>query len=613
MRALFLFTLLMLLQIPVSAAAEQLIIEANDAGQVIVDENQSLDGNEYILNEAEPQEEYAVQMLSATTFAANNYKSGFFDNYKNLILSNNLPALGTDNKIGPNGVKLNQDYTVILSRDLSVTGFYYNADGLTNATFAVNFYDAADNLILSSTVTKSAAIAQYRTLKLNKVKKIVIKKSALYSSKNRGLYEFDFFIDPMSVYSSVLDFEIANIKHNSATAKWTNPIDSDFLNNDIYLNDEIAKESLTTQNFTFPNLTDETEYKVTIRSNYSDGKYVDVNTTFKTLVDTSSQKDVSNLQVIQDSDSAVLTWDNPSNASFESLRIYRSGILIADDFAGDTYTDNDIVKNINYRYTVIAVNKHSSASVGVSVRFIMAGEDVYNVKAKATAADVVDITWSNPMHNELETVKIYRKKKPTGIATFAALFNSPDYQPLFQTNGTTFIDLTVAADTAYTYKLATVIAATETDGIEVDVKTPPVKIAGDTVTKIEDNGQTFYLIKWTSPSVGKIQVLVGGVQYAIVNAADKQIKIPAADMLYTKLGMPDVSLVPLDDNETPVGLPSQPNGGFGDISLSDVGLDATTIMLVAMLLISLVMSIILLALAFRVTPKIIELIFAAFK
>ena len=216
-----------------------------------------------------------------------------------------------------------------------------------------------------------------------------------------------------------------------------------------------------------------------------------------------------------------------------------------------------------------------------------------------------------PLYDDLQFARIYRKKDNSEFgAKLKALFvNDDGYIPLFETNGTNFKDLTVASDTAYTYKVTTVDNAdNETLGITVKTKTPKMSVGGGG-TNIDENGD--YLITWESPVTGKIKVLIAGKEHAIVPAADKKIIIPKDKMKFDLLGIPDVQLIPIDDSGNE-GIPSKPGGGgIGDIigggdTAAEITPENTLDMAVGLFL--LVGGFLLLGMSFWLVPKLIRLI-----
>ncbi len=134
---------------------------------------------------------------------------------------------------------------------------------------------------------------------------------------------------------------------------------------------------------------------------------------------------------------------------------------------------------------------------------------------------------------------------------------------------------------------------------------------------IEKDPNEDYVITWTNPITGKMKVLVGGKQYAIVPASDKKIVIPKDKMVFDLIGNPDVQLVPIDENGNE-GIPSKPGGsgvgnggGIGDIvGGGEVGkvVNPENTLKGGVELLKVIGGFILLGLSFLVVPRLIKLI-----
>ena len=187
-----------------------------------------------------------------------------------------------------------------------------------------------------------------------------------------------------------------------------------------------------------------------------------------------------------------------------------------------------------------------------------------------------------------------------------------EYDPLFETNGTYFNDLTVKPETSYTYLLTSYLSSgEETKGVTIDVETPPVEISGGDTNVDEESGD--YVITWTEPTEGKILVAVGGKEYAVVNASDLKITIPKEDMKFDKLGYPDVTLTPLDENEVPIGKPSKPGDMGSVVGDVEINLNENNLLQMGVGLLGVIGGFVLLGLAFLVVKKLINSVVLAFK
>nr|WP_011154341.1 hypothetical protein [Lysinibacillus sphaericus]AAP86225.1 LP1G.08 [Lysinibacillus sphaericus] len=302
---------------------------------------------------------------------------------------------------------------------------------------------------------------------------------------------------------------------------------------------------------------------------------------------------------------------------------YKNGIL--DSVSADTTSSNGaanfrkIFDNDVNSYATVGNQDNHNIIILDDVVNIEALKEVTNLTAIPTAQDV-SLKWKMPEYKELEKARIYRQKTDVGL--FVRMFRSAStYEPLFETNGTTFKDLTVKADTEYTYKVTTVDTNdNESEGKTIKIRTKKMSVSGGGTEK-DENGD--YTITWTSPTTGKIKVLVGGKEYAVVSASDKKIVIPKNKMEFDILGNPDVQLIPIDEDGNE-GLPSKPGagegtgngGGIGDIvggsDLADL-LSPSNLLKAGMGLVALVGSILLIRMAFILAPKLIRLIRNALK
>lgn len=293
--------------------------------------------------------------------------------------------------------------------------------------------------------------------------------------------------------------------------------------------------------------------------------------------------DIKDLSLIKTTPSSItLAWKNPTEDAFAYLNIYQDGTLIKTKFNGDIYTFTNLMASTKYTFTIKAVSTDGIESEGISI--VVSTDDVpllpevQNLKA-STKHDRVNLSWRNPQSEFFHHVRIYRKLEQedktssnikslfTPMTAYAA--ENDDFTPMFETNGTYWNDLTVSENTTYSYKLTTVnIADAESEGTIITVTTPvgpgPELIGGD--YEKQKNGD--YLFTWTSPTEGKVKVLIDGKEYKIVDANLKQILIPKEDMVYDIFNKPKVTLIPISEDGKE-GKPSNPaaGGGLGDAEL----------------------------------------------
>ncbi|GEM02000.1 hypothetical protein SAMN05421839_12537 [Halolactibacillus halophilus] len=312
-------------------------------------------------------------------------------------------------------------------------------------------------------------------------------------------------------------------------------------------------------------------------------------------------KDIENLTTIQTYLQASFTYDLPTDEDFSHVKIYQDDVLIADNVTDTSYT----VKNLDYggiyNFKFTTVDETGNESEGVTEKVTIATpelEEIKQVNAEASH-DRVDLSWSLPETEYFEHVNIYRKKV-SDVQTFS-LLSVDEYDPLFETNGTYFNDLTVEEQTTYDYKLTTEFQGLESEGVTVQATTlvaPPPELGGQDFEE-QENGD--YLVTWQQPETGQVRILVDGQEYVVVPATDKQYTIPAAEMKYSALGDPLVGLQTIGDNgeeseveqqESNVNLPF----GINELLTTSAGL------------LRVIGSLILLGLSFILVPKFIKVI-----
>lgn len=299
----------------------------------------------------------------------------------------------------------------------------------------------------------------------------------------------------------------------------------------------------------------------------------------------------------------------------------------------------DLQQDTSYKYFVQV--KHGSVlsdKLQIAFKTPRTETEVGNLQGRNEGESVV-LSWINPTYNDFKWVKIYRKKEEEpapkakflgfGMMTASA---AAGYNPMFKFDGQNWQDLTVEAATTYEYKVTTLDAeSNETDGKTVKVKTLPPKIGGSELTGGEDkknpdgtpeldaDGNPIkedFVIKWSTPTKGKVKVMVGGQEYTTVQASQQQVTIPYSDMQYDGLGNPQVQLIPIADNGTTgqTAQPPPPSGGtIGNVvgSGASAAVNANNLLQISLGLLAKVALFILLGMAFMLVPKLIRIIYYA--
>lgn len=268
---------------------------------------------------------------------------------------------------------------------------------------------------------------------------------------------------------------------------------------------------------------------------------------------------VTNLQENHTFDTANLTWTNPSQEEFIGTIIKKDGVEVANLASNiNSYSIKGLTAKTNYNFEVIARYSDSINSTSKSISILTdevpppepIGEIIdLTVTAKP---ERVNLSWELPESDELKHVNIYREiLKETSLldkisgtrVAYAA------ETKIFETNGTYFNDLTVKPDTTYEYTLTTTSTeGAESEGVTTEVATPKLEIVGGGYKKDPATGDFIYY--WDKPTEGQVKVLIDGTEYITVDAAEQQVTIPAADMKYSALRDPLISVIPIGTNGT---------------------------------------------------------------
>jgi len=312
--------------------------------------------------------------------------------------------------------------------------------------------------------------------------------------------------------------------------------------------------------------------------------------------------------------SNTLTWKNPvDNKNFVGINIYRNGDLLKKLGGSEqSFEDTEVKEETNYSYTIKALYDDDSESAGVTKqiktpRIPKAVDDVSSLKA-TTNYDRVNLSWSLPQTDQLKHVNIYRETLNEKVSIMLLAEN--ESKKIFETNGTYFNDLTVSPTTTYEYTLTTNSKDDiESDGVSIRATTleepAPIISDGDLIT--DENGD--YKFVWSEPTKGTVKIVVGGKEYATVNAADKQIIIPKKDMKYSKMGDPDVQAIPISESGKE-GKPAKPKHGLTDMELP---FGVTDLLKTGSGLLWWIAPFVLLGLAFLLVPKLRNLIINSVK
>lgn len=322
---------------------------------------------------------------------------------------------------------------------------------------------------------------------------------------------------------------------------------------------------------------------------------------------------ISSLTGTETHNSISLSWENPINETFEGTEIRMNGeILHLVAATENKITLSELTPESVYAFELLAKHGPENYAAAETITITTKAPPIPEEVIKLTANpkhDRVDLAWQLPESEELQHVNIYRDTIPevsffdkvTGTITAQAAETK-----IFETNGTYFNDLTVEPETEYEYTVSTTsVYGVESEGVTTTVMTdeaPPPVLEGGSYTKDPATGDFIY--SWESPTEGQVKVMIDGVDYKTVAAADKKIVIPAADMKYSSFGDPLITVQPIGTD----GKVGEITGPATAVEEIEYPFTVTDFIKVSMGLLGLIGIFILLVLAFKLTPKWISLV-----
>lgn len=320
-----------------------------------------------------------------------------------------------------------------------------------------------------------------------------------------------------------------------------------------------------------------------------------------------SYDEVGNLSFKADHEKVLLSFNPSLSAYYTGALIYKDGVLLTTvDSTTKQYTDTKVTSGKTYIYKVTALYSDGTETNGVTKEVTIPlppepPKEVTQVKVESLH-NRVNLSWSLPEQNDFKHVNIYREIVSHDTSSIKGYFLGTTAfasTKIFETNGTYFNDLTVQENTDYEYILTTQTTdGRESEGVQVLASTPKKPVPEIEGGGYEENENGDFLFKWTSPTTGKVKVLIDGKEYKTVNAALKQILIPKEDMVYDIWKNPKVSLVPVSETGEE-GTPTKPgeSGGSGGIGSSNLPFGVTDLLKSIMGLLGVIAPILLLSLA----------------
>lgn len=318
----------------------------------------------------------------------------------------------------------NSDYKIYL----------YDTNGLTVGIFSPLSIDGTSHSINSNLSAVS------------NVKKIALINT---SSGSHSVFELDFFSStPVAEKSNISNVVVSAVTHSSAKISWDNPTDTDFTGTKVYKDGFLYTSSgPTITDITISNLTPETSYAFKVTSTFSDGTETSGKTVTATTKSPPPDRDNDGIQ-----DSEDTYPDDPTNTP------------------PPPDEDNDGIPDSEDRYPDDPTN--TPQPVG-EVKDLQIQPEYNKVK----------LSWKLPDNENFKNVTIYREVINQETGFLNDLFGSTVYAAaLFETNGTSFTDLTVEPETEYEYRVTT----TSQDGAESAGVTASTKTPVEPLIKLDD-------------------------------------------------------------------------------------------------------------------------------
>lgn len=377
-----------------------------------------------------------------------------------------------------------------------------------------------------------------------------------YNRKSTGTIVSSTPVSPEVVHNELSNL-VTTPFFNKVSLSWSIPsTNPNFTGSKVYKNGTLIKTlDKNTKVYTDNTVKELTDYTYKITATYSDNfETTGISKTTTTLEAPKPVGDVTSLKVDPFYNQVKLSWVLPEDENFSKVKVYRDNVFLKET-ESTTFVDETVSSTTEYNYKITTVAKNGLESAGVTKTIMTPAPkpagDITKIIAKPSY-NRVDLSWTNPNDATFNKVKIYRNKITDTSAIEKVLFGQSVYAagtPIFETNGTTFNDLTVVPDTKYEYTLKTVADnGLYSDGVTVTAVTlpePAPVIKGEGYSKNE-NGD--YLFSWSEPKLGKVKVLLAGQVYKTIDASLLNILIPKTDMQYDFLGNPNVSLVPVSES-----------------------------------------------------------------
>ncbi|MEC0276824.1 fibronectin type III domain-containing protein [Peribacillus frigoritolerans] len=124
--------------------------------------------------------------------------------------------------------------------------------------------------------------------------------------------------------------------------------------------------------------------------------------------------DVTEVDVVESYDSAVITFTLPTDVDFHHLVLYRDDVMIAPSIIGNTYTDTELYPEQDYSYLVRSVDTIGNASEGFEFDIVTIAEpdftppgEVTNLEVSSIGSTTAELIFDAPEDPDFDHVQIF--------------------------------------------------------------------------------------------------------------------------------------------------------------------------------------------------------------
>ncbi|WP_040402984.1 hypothetical protein, partial [Alkalibacillus haloalkaliphilus] len=273
---------------------------------------------------------------------------------------------------------------------------------------------------------------------------------------------------------------------NSINLSYTIPQQYDHIN--FYVDGEL-EGTTTDSEYTIDRLQQNTEYEIRVTSTFGDNETEGTTETVRTQLE--GIENVENIEYEPSYEYIDLTYDLPDHELFNYTSVYVDGERYIDDYKDGQVTVEGLEDNTTHEIAFKSYYEDDLETEEETIRIktlekeVEPGQqEVKNLQADNSEEGRIDLSWDNPEYY-FDKAIIYRKTTSEGeqsafnpfqTYTVHADETGSDHEPIFETNGTEFSDLTVEEGNEYEYKVTTEYDGIESEGVYVQTTapTPPI-------------------------------------------------------------------------------------------------------------------------------------------